>query len=357
MVIENCIFVKRNKDMAGEKRTEIQELGEFGLIKRINEKNIVRNKSTIKAIGDDAAVIDGGEEAKLVTTDFLIEGVHFDLTYTPLKHLGFKAIAVNVSDIAAMNAIAEQVTVSIAVSNRISVEAIDEFYQGVQAACEAYGVDLIGGDTTSSTSGFIISVTAIGKAKKESIAYRSKAKEGQVICVTGDIGGAYIGLQLLEREKQVFLSDGEMQPQLEKYSYPIQRLLKPEARMDIIHELAELGVVPTSMMDISDGLASEILHICTQSKIGAKIFDTQLPIDTSVKEAAIDIQLDPSTAAMNGGEDYELLFTVTQEDFEKMKNLPDVVAVGITTKKEDGVLIVTASGRAYPIEAQGWKHF
>lgn len=343
--------------MAEDKRTEINTVGEFGLIKKINDHNIVRNKSTLKAIGDDAAVIETGEGVQLVSTDFLVEGVHFDLSYTPLKHLGFKAVAVNVSDIAAMNGIAEQVTVSIAISNRISLEAIDELYKGIQAACEAYGVDLVGGDTTSSLSGLIISVTAIGKATKEKVVYRNTAKEGEVICVTGDIGGAYIGLQLLEREKQVYLADSSMQPDLEKNAYPVQRLLKPEARMDIIHELAEHNVIPTSMIDISDGLASEMMHICTQSKIGAKIFDNQLPIDESVKEAAVEIKLDPSTAALNGGEDYELLFTVTQEDFEKIKNLPDVFPIGITTKKEDGIYVVTASGRAYEMKAQGWQHF
>lgn len=340
-----------------ENRTEISEIGEFGLINRINERNIIRNKSTLKAIGDDAAVIDCGSQVQVVSTDFLVEGVHFDLTYTPLKHLGFKCIAVNVSDIAAMNAIPEQVTVSIAVSNRISVEAIDELYEGIKAACEAYNVDLVGGDTTTSTSGLIISVTAIGKGDKQGIAYRNKAKEEQVICVTGDLGGAYIGLQLLEREKMVFMTDSTMQPQLDKFPYPVQRLLKPEARMDIIHELKELGVTPTSMIDVSDGLASEIMHLCTQSKIGAKIFDEQLPIDDEVKMAALDLNLDPTTAALNGGEDYELLFTVTQEDFEKIKKMSDVLPIGITTKKEEGVLIVTPSGRAYALEAQGWKHF
>jgi thiamine-monophosphate kinase len=293
-----------------DSRTEISQLGEFGLIDRINKKFSLDNATSLKGIGDDAAVVGSGEEAILISTDMLVEGIHFDLSYTPLQHLGYKAIAVNVSDIAAMNGRAEQITVSIALSNRFSLEAVDALYEGIHAACKAYKVDLIGGDTTSSRSGLVISITAIGRSKKDTIAYRSGAKTGDIICVTGDLGAAFLGLQVLEREKEVYMSNPEMQPGLEKYEYMVGRQLKPEARMDIIHELAELNVVPTAMIDISDGLASELMHIATQSGVGVRIFEDKLPIETFAYEtAAVEFKIDPVTCALNGGEDYELLFT------------------------------------------------
>lgn len=340
-----------------ESRTEIGTLGEFGLIDRINDHNQIKNESTIKGIGDDAAVIDCSDHYQLVSTDFLVEGIHFDLSYVPLKHLGYKAIAVNVSDIAAMNGVATQVTVSIAVSNRMSVEAIDELYNGVQLACENYKVDLIGGDTTSSLSGLIISVTAIGKVDKDKIAYRSTANVGDVLCLSGDLGGAYMGLQILEREKEVFMSDQKMQPQLEDHDYVIHRQLKPEARMDFIHELAEKGVVPTAMIDVSDGLASEVLHLCKESKVGCKIFDEQIPIENATKLSGMEINLDATTAAMNGGEDYELLLTLTQDDFEKVRKELDILPIGIISEEKEGAQFISPSGKSHKILAQGWKHF
>jgi thiamine-monophosphate kinase len=343
--------------MQKDKRTELKELGEFGLINRINDQITHQNSSSVLGIGDDAAIIDSGDHFTLVSTDMLVEGVHFDLTYTPIKHLGYKAIAVNVSDIAAMNGIPEQVTVSIALSNRFSVEAIDALYEGIQAACQSFKVDLVGGDTTSSLSGLIISVTAIGRVEKGKEVRRSTAKKNDIICATGDLGGAYVGLQVLEREKQVFMANKDMQPQLESYDYIVQRLLKPEARMDIIHELKELGVVPTAMLDISDGLASEILHITRQSKVGAHIFEDKLPIAKLTYDTAVEFNLDPITCALNGGEDYELLFTISQEDYEKIKNHPDIALIGYITKDPDDVSLITKGGNTVKIKAQGWTHF
>lgn len=343
--------------MEDNKRTELAELGEFGLIERLSQKISIYHPSTMKGIGDDAAVINLGDEVMVVTTDMLTEGVHFDLTYVPLKHLGYKAIAVNVSDICAMNAIPEQVTVSIGISNRFSVEAIEELYAGIYAACESFKVDLIGGDTTSSLSGLIISITAIGKAAKEQVAYRSGAGVNDIICATGDLGGAYLGLQVLEREKQEYLENPEMQPQLEGKDYIVQRQLKPEARTDVVHEFMELGVKPTSMIDVSDGLASELLHICKASGVGARIYENKFPIDKSSYETAAEFNLDPTTCALNGGEDYELLFTIKQEDLAKIKNHPDISVIGHITPKEDGVNLVTVQENIIPIKAQGWVHF
>jgi thiamine-monophosphate kinase len=340
-----------------EKRTEISDLGEFGLIDHLNEKVKIKNDSTLKGIGDDAAVIDAGDHVKVVTTDLLLEGVHFDLAYAPLPHIGFKAVAVNVSDIAAMNAIPKQITVSIALSNRFSVEAVDALYSGIRAACDHYGVDLVGGDTTASRSGLVISITAIGEAQKEQITYRNGAKENDILCVTGDLGGALVGLQILEREKQAFLANPDMRPDLEKYTIVTGRQLKPDARMDIIHELRELGVVPTSMMDISDGLASEIFHICKSSNVGATIYEDKLPIDKQTFDTAVELNLDPITCVLNGGEDYELLFTIDQKDFAKLEKHPDVHFIGHITKPEEGKFLVTKSGTAASIKAQGWKHF
>ncbi len=340
-------------------RTELSTLGEFGLINRIKTGVIHQNNSTKRGIGDDAAVICyETNQQTLVSTDMLVEKVHFDLTYMPLKHLGYKAIAVNVSDIAAMNGIPQQITISLAVSNRFSVEALDEFYEGVRAACENYKVDLVGGDTTSSVSGFVISITVIGQAEADKIVYRNTAKDKDILCVTGDLGGAYLGLQLLEREKQEFLANPSMQPQLDNYQSLVKRLLKPEARMDIIHEFADLGIIPTSMIDISDGLASEILHICTQSNVGATIFEDKLPIDKMVYDVAInEFKLDPTICALNGGEDYELLFTIKQSDFEKLKNHEDISFIGYINEKEKGINLITRGNAVIPIQAQGWKHF
>lgn len=338
-------------------RTELGKVGEFGLIDRIKQKATAVN-NTVKGIGDDAAVMENPDGSlQLVSTDMLVEGIHFDLSYTPLKHLGYKCIAVNVSDIAAMNGIPTQVTVSLALSNRFSVEAIEELYAGIYAACENYKVDLVGGDTTSSTSGLIVSVTAIGKATKEEVVYRNTAKKEEVVCVTGDLGASYFGLQLLEREKEVFLSDPEMQPEIdEKNSYLIEKLLKPEARMDIIHGFKEAEVVPTAMIDISDGLASELMHLSTQSGVGMIIYDKEIPLSHEAVNSAMEFNISGTTAALNGGEDYELLFTLTREDFEKVKLHPDITAIGITTEDKK-LTLVTESGRQLPIQAQGWVHF
>jgi thiamine-monophosphate kinase len=341
-----------------ENRTELSSIGEFGLIKRISERfSKSVNKNTIKGIGDDAAVIQvASEDSMVITTDMLLEGVHFDLSYMPLPHLGFKAVAVNVSDIAAMNAIPEQITVNVGLSNRFSVEAVEAIYEGIEAACKQYKIDLIGGDTTSSASGLVISVTAMGRAQNNHITYRSGAKENDILCVTGDLGAAFIGLQVLEREKQVFLSNPEMQPQLDKYEYMVGRQLRPDARMDIIHELRELKVIPTSMIDISDGLASEVLHLSNNSGVGFNIYEDKIPIDAQAFEASVEFKIGPTTAAMNGGEDYELLFTIDQEDFEKIKNHPDMHFIGNAQLKNDNVMI-SKEGTIVPIEAQGWKHF
>lgn len=341
-----------------EKRTEIGDLGEFGLIDHLNKKVKVKNATSLKGIGDDAAVIEAGSDnVKVITTDLLIEGVHFDLSYMPLPHLGFKSVAVNISDVAAMNAIPKQITVSVGLSNRFSVEAVEALYEGIHGACEHYGVDLVGGDTTASRSGLVISITAIGEAKKDEVVYRDGAKANDILCVTGDLGGALVGLQILEREKQVFLANPDMKPELDKYTLVTGRQLRPDARMDIIHELKELGVKPTSMMDISDGLASEIFHICKASNVGATIYEDKLPIDKQTFDTAIELNLDPITCVLNGGEDYELLFTISQEDFPKLEKHADIHFIGHITKPEEGKYLVTKSGTAVQIKAQGWKHF
>jgi thiamine-monophosphate kinase len=340
-----------------EKRTELSEIGEFGLIDRIKNKTRISNKNTVAGIGDDAAVIKGGEDLILISTDLLSEGIHFDLSYMPIRHLGYKAVAVNVSDIAAMNGIPEQITVSLAFSNRFSVEAIEALYEGIQAACDNYKVDLVGGDTSSSKSGLIISISVLGRVKPEKIAYRSGAQVNDLICVTGDLGGAFMGLQILEREKQVFLSNPEMQPELEGKNYVIEKQLKPEARMDVIYELKELGIVPTSMIDISDGLASELLHICKSSKVGVQVFEDKLPIDQLTYDTAMEFNIDPLTCMLNGGEDYELLFTVKQEYFEKIKNHPDISIIGVVKEQSSGANLISKGGNKVPLKAQGWMHF
>lgn len=341
-----------------EKRSEISQLGEFGIIDRISKQFSNQNKTTVKGIGDDAAVIDGGEDYILLSTDMLTEGVHFDLSYVPLPHLGYKAVAVNVSDIAAMNGRPEQVVISLGISNRFSVEAIDALYEGIHAACKNYKVDLVGGDTTTTAAGLVISVAVLGRTNKDRVTYRNGAKPNDIICVTGDLGAAYVGLQVLEREKQVFLTNPEMKPELEKYEYMVGKQLKPEARMDIVYELAELNLVPTAMIDISDGLASELLHISKNSGVGLKIFEDKIPIDTQAYEtAAIELKIDPLTCALNGGEDYELLFTIRQTDFEKIKNHPDIHFIGHAHEQLGQNLLITKQGLATPLRAQGWDHF
>ncbi len=341
-----------------EKRTELEEIGEFGLIDQLTSSFANQKPSTLKGIGDDAAVIDiGGGNVQLISTDMLVEGVHFNLMYMPLKHLGYKAIAVNLSDICAMNATPEQVTVSIAVSNRFPLEALEELYSGIKAACENYSVDLIGGDTTSSYSGLVISVTAIGQAKKNDIVYRSGAKEHDLLVVSGDLGAAYMGLQVLEREKEVFQANPDIQPDLDGHDYIIQRQLKPEARVDILNFLKKLEVKPTSMIDISDGLASEIFHLCKSSTTGCRIYDEKLPIDGKTSMTAIDFNLDPATCVLNGGEDYELLFTVSQEDYDKIAGNPHMTIIGHMTDVSEGVYFVDKNGSAIELRAQGWNHF
>ncbi|MFP4092087.1 MAG: thiamine-phosphate kinase, partial [Cyclobacteriaceae bacterium] len=313
--------------------------------------------SSVLGIGDDAAAIDTGEKYQLISTDLLTEGIHFDLSYTPLQHLGYKAVAVNVSDIAAMNGIPQQITVSIALSNRFSVEAIDVLYQGIQLACENFGVDLIGGDTTASRSGLVISVTAIGEVEKDKMAVRSGARNKDIVCVSGDLGAAYMGLQVMEREKVTLQADPQMKPQLDKYDYVVRRLLKPEARTDIVYELRDLGIIPTSMIDISDGLASEIFHICEQSKLGMNIYEENLPIDELTYQTAAEFKIDPNTCALNGGEDYELLFTIRQEDFEKIKNHRDIHVIGYMHETAKGINFISRKQQAIPLQAQGWSHF
>lgn len=341
-----------------ENRTELSELGEFGLIDKLTSGFISSHPSTMFGVGDDAAVISvSEEEALLVSTDMLVEGVHFNLMYMPLKHLGYKAVAVNVSDICAMNATAEQITVSIAVSNRFPLEALEELYEGIHAACKNYNIDLVGGDTTSSFSGLIISITAIGRANKDRISYRSGARENDLLVVSGDLGGAYMGLQVLEREKQVFESNPEIQPDLDGHDYIIQRQLKPEARQDVVQYLKELDVVPTSMIDISDGLSSEIMHLCKNSNTGCFVYDEKIPIDGSTSMAAIDFNLDPVTCALNGGEDYELLFTVKQADYDKIKGNPNMTIIGHMTHPNDGIYFIDKNGSAVTLKAQGWKQF
>ncbi|ATA68100.1 thiamine-phosphate kinase [Capnocytophaga cynodegmi] len=338
-----------------QQRTNLSDLGEFGLISHLTKNFEIKNSSTLKGVGDDAAVIDFKTKKAVISTDLLIEGIHFDLSYVPLKHLGYKSVVVNLSDIFAMNAKATQITVSIAVSNRFPLEALEELYEGIRLACEIYKVDLVGGDTTSSTRGLIISVTAIGEAESDEIVYRDGAKENDLIVVTGDLGGAYLGLQVLEREKAVFQVNPNSQPDLDMYSYIIERQLKPEARKDIPPLLRELGVLPTSMMDISDGLSSEILHICEQSGVGCRLFEDKIPLDPQVISTCEEFNLDSTTIALSGGEDYELLFTISQKDYDKIKGNPNLSVIGYITNKEQGRYLVTRSGEAVEIIAKGWN--
>jgi len=340
-----------------ENRTEISSLGEFGLIEHLTRNIEIQNASTIVGVGDDAAVIDHFGKQTVVTTDLLIEGVHFDLMYTPLRHLGYKSVVVNLSDVYAMNAIPTQITLSIGISNRVSLEALDEFYEGVYAACDKYDVDLVGGDTASSQKGFIISVTAIGEVSPDKFVKRSTAKKGDLLCCTGDLGGAYIGLILLEREKKIFLESPQIKADLEGEKYVIGRLLKPEARKDQIAFLQQAEIVPTSMMDISDGLSSEILHICRQSEVGCVLYEDKIPIAEDTRNAAYKFELDPTACALSGGEDYELLFTVPQQDYDKLLLNEQISVIGYMTEQEKGARIITKGGNTFDITAQGWNAF
>lgn len=336
------------------KLTPVSDLGEFGLIDRLTSANKITNKSTIKAVGDDAAVLEYGTNQTLVSTDILVENVHFDLVYTPLKHLGYKSAVVNFSDIYAMNGRPKQITIGLAVSSKFSVEAIEEIYEGIYLACRQYGVDMVGGDTTASTSGLVISITVVGEIEKGKVVYRNGAAENDLIFVSGDLGAAYMGLLLLEREKAVFKEDPQMQPQLDGFEYLLERQLKPEARQDIIQVLEEKEIVPTAMIDISDGLASDILHICTQSGVGCQIYENKIPINPLTEKTAKEFNIAPAVAAMNGGEDYELLFCVSQKDYETIKELDIAVPIGHITDKNSGVNLVGASGGVVGITAQGW---
>ncbi|MTG97510.1 thiamine-phosphate kinase [Myroides albus] len=338
-----------------QSRTSLEQLGEFGLIEHLTKDFPIQQESTIKSVGDDAAVLSFEKEKVVVSTDLLIEGVHFDLAYAPLKHLGYKAVVVNISDICAMNAVPTQITVSIAVSNRFPLEALEELYEGIKLACNYYKVDLVGGDTTSSQTGLIISITAIGKANEDEIIYRSGAGDNNLLVVSGDIGGAYMGLQVLEREKQVFLVNPNSQPDLSMYDYIIERQLKPEARTDIRQLLKDLDVHPTSMIDISDGLSSEIFHLCTQSKVGCNLYEDKLPLDPQFINTCEEFNIDSTTMAINGGEDYELLFTIKMEDFEKVKANPNLTIIGHTTQESEGLHLITRANTKIPLKARGWN--
>ena len=340
-----------------ETRTEIESLGEFGLIEHLTKNFETHNASTVLGVGDDAAIIDHFGKQTVISTDLLIEGIHFDLMYTPLKHLGYKSVIVNLSDIYAMNATPTQITMSIAFSNRFSVEALDEFYEGVFAACNKYGVDLVGGDTTSSQKGFIISVTAIGEVAPEKYVQRSTANTGDLICVSGFVGGAFLGLTLMEREKKIYLENPKIQPDLEGEDYIVGRLLKPEARRDIIDFFATNNILPTSMMDVSDGISSEVLHLCKQSNLGCRVYEEKLPVHELARKAAFKFGLDPTTCALSGGEDYELIFTLKQEEYDKITLNEEISVIGYMTEIEEGCKILTKGGNTFNITAQGWNAF
>ena len=338
-------------------RTEVNDYGEFGLIHHLTKNIELQNASSILGVGDDAAIIDHFGKQTVVTTDLLLEGVHFDLAYTPLKHLGYKSVVVNLSDIYAMNATPTQITLSIGISSKVSVEALEEFYEGVYIACEEYDVDLVGGDTSASQKGFIISVTAIGEVNEEKVVKRSTAQKGDLICVSGDLGAAYIGLLFLEREKKIFLESPQVQPDLENESYVIGRLLKPRARKDIVEFLEQQHVLPTSMMDISDGLSSEILHICEKSGVGCVIYEEKIPVAEDSRNAAYKFEIDPTACALSGGEDYELLFTIKQDDYEKLTLNEQISVIGYNTEAEQGAKIKTKGGNTFDVTAQGWNAF
>jgi len=340
-----------------EVRTEISSLGEFGLIDHLTKNFEIQNASTIVSVGDDAAVIDHFGKQTVITTDLLIEGIHFDLMYTPLKHLGYKSVIVNLSDVYSMNATPTQITLSIGISNRFSVEALDEFYEGVYAACERYNVDLVGGDTSASNKGFIISLTAIGEVAPDKFVKRGTANKGDLICVSGDLGAAFLGLTLLEREKKIWMENPQIQPDLEGEKYIVGRLLKPEARKDIIEFLETNNITPTAMIDVSDGISSDILHICKQSNLGCRLYEEKLPIAEDTKQAAFKFGLDPTVCALNGGEDYELLFTLKQEDYEKIVVNEEISVIGYMTAIEEGTKFFTKGGNTFDITAQGWNAF
>lgn len=337
--------------------TNLEQLGEFGLIDLITKSVKLTQNFSIKGIGDDAAVLDFADKRTLVSTDLLLEGIHFDLRYVPLKHLGYKAVQVNLSDIYAMNGMASHITFSIGLSSKFPLEAVEEIYQGALLACKNYNIDLIGGDTSASQQGLVISVTSIGYADSSDIVYRDGAKEGDLICVSGDLGGAYIGLQLLEREKQIFLENPNIQPDLEGKDYIVERQLKPEARKDVIDLFREKSLKPTAMIDVSDGLASDILHICKQSKVGCKLYEDKLPIDPMTFNTAMEFGIDPTVCALNGGEDYELLFTISQADYAKVEHSMDITTIGYITEPAAGYRLITKGGNEYDIKAQGWNAF
>jgi thiamine-monophosphate kinase len=335
--------------------SEIEELGEFGLINHLTENIKLLNPSSLKGVGDDAAVIEYKNKQTVVTTDLLVEDIHFDLLYSPFKHLGYKAVTVNLSDVYAMNARPKQITVSLAVSNRISVEALEELYDGILLACKTYGVDLVGGDTTSSSSGLVISITALGEAEKEQLVYRDGAKENDLICVSGDLGGAFMGLQLLEREKQIFNENPKVQPDFSGYDYLLERQLKPEPRKDVIDMFDEIGVKPTSMIDVSDGLSSDLIHICNQSEVGCSIYEDKIPLDPSTVTSAQEMNLDPIVCALNGGEDYELLFTISLDDYNKIKDQQRVSVIGHITSDKESYQFISKNEEVHQLSAQGWN--
>lgn len=337
-------------------QTSISELGEFGLIERITKGIRLKNSSSIKGVGDDAAILEYGNKQIVLSSDLLTEGIHFNLMYVPLKHLGYKAVVVNLSDVCAMNALPKQIVVNIALSGKFSVEAVDELYAGIHLACEKYGVDLVGGDTTSSLTGLTISITVLGEVEKENVVMRSGAKPTDLLCVTGDLGGAYMGLQLLERENEVFKVNEHMKPQLDGYDYILERQLKPEARVDIVAAFKKLGIKPTSMIDISDGLSSEIHHLCKSSKVGCNLYEEKIVLDGQTKKMAEELNINPLVAALNGGEDYELLFTLPLGDYDKIKNDPDFTVIGHMTEASEGANLITGTGAAIPLTAQGWNH-
>lgn len=337
------------------KNKSLEELGEFGLIDHLTKDIRLKNPSTVKGVGDDAAVLDYGSKQVVVSTDMLTEGIHFNLMYVPLKHLGYKSVIANLSDIYAMNAHPKQITVSIALSGKFSLEAIEELYSGIHLACKNYGIDLVGGDTTTSLTGLTINITVLGEAEKDELVYRTGARPNNLICVSGDLGGAYMGLQLLERENEVFKVNQHTQPQLEGYQYILERQLKPEARKDIIQIFKKLGIKPTSMIDISDGLSSEIMHICKLSNTGCRLYEDKIPMDNQTKAMAEELNINPIVAALNGGEDYELLFTLPLGDYEKVKNDPDITIIGSISDKNEGTNLITTGGSAIQLQAQGWN--
>ncbi|MBL6871284.1 MAG: thiamine-phosphate kinase [Flavobacteriales bacterium] len=339
-----------------DKNIELKDLGEFGLLERLTKKIKIFHENTKLGPGDDSAIINSDKDI-LVSSDMLVEGIHFDMAFTPLKHLGYKSVIVNISDIYAMNATPKQITVSLAISSKYTLEAIEEFYDGILLACEKYKIDIIGGDLTSCVNGLTVSITAIGEAFTKEIVKRSGAKENDLLITTGDLGGAYMGLNVLQREKEVWKSNPNMQPELDDFNYILERQLKPEARRDVIEFLKKCKVIPTSMIDISDGLASEIFHICKSSNVGCQLYEEKIPIDSQTYQTSMDFNINPTVSALNGGEDYELLFTISQNDYEKIKNDPNITVIGHITKKDQGINLIGNGNTSTPLQAQGWNHF